>query len=179
MEQWIIQNSATVFSALVGVFGALVGVIISTIIENKRRRKEEIAKAKPIIINYNPYQISNQKSTTKIFFSSDGKKDDSISIVSTFKNTDNGIAFFDVIETETKKYYPRDNSTVDKNTVFYIFLTNIEGESLKKCMIHCHDIFGTPYCYVAEFRFNQTKDSQIHLISDTPYKGKKKKRHNS
>ena len=46
------ESNATLLAALIGVFGALLGVIATSVIENKRRRKDLNDKAKPIIINY-------------------------------------------------------------------------------------------------------------------------------
>lgn len=168
MNHWINSNSA----ALVGVIGTLLGVLIAACIENMRRRKELVNRVKPILINYMRHQIEGEKIVSKYLFVSEG--DDSKDITGVFKNTANGILFFDCIITDTKIYLPKYSATVDKDTAFYLILRNIEGESLKKCQIYCHDILGTQYYYNAHFNFSG-KESQIVLDDEIPHKGRKRK----
>ncbi len=167
MNQWLINNSA----ALIGVIGALLGVLITVFIENRRRRKELFDSVKPILINYMRHQIEGEIIKSKYLFVSEG--DDSRDITGVFKNTANGILFFDCIKTETKIYRPKYSATVDKDTAFCLIIRNIEGESLRECRIYCHDIFGTPYYYNAHFTFSG-KESQIVLVNELPHKGRKK-----
>ena len=153
LENWLYQNSAVLIAALIGVFGALAGVITTAVIENKRRRKELVDKAKPIIINCPINAIKDRVHVPRYaFLNSDDKGVDSF--YGFYKNTDNGIVFLDSIETETKKYLPQRNSAVDKNSTFIIELSIVEGETLKKCRIHCHDIFGNKYYYDAEYVYD-------------------------
>ena len=157
---WITDVVMPSLSAIIGGMLALFGVWITLRHEKKERKLEQIDKAKPIIINYMVHAIENKLHIPKYLFSSCeesvGKE-----ITGVFKNTDNGILLFDCIETETKKYYPQHSSAVDKNTVFYVLLDITKGETLKKCIFHCHDIFGTQYTYEAVFCFESGRQSEI------------------
>ena len=157
---WITDVVMPLASAVIGGILALSGVWLTLRHEKKERKSEQIDKAKPIIINYMVHAIENKLHIPKYLFSSDEEsvgKD----VTGIFKNTDNGILFFDYIETETKKYYPQHSSAVDKNTVFYVLLRITNGETLTKCVFHCHDIFGTQYIYEATFCFESGRQSEI------------------
>ena len=168
MGNWLNENIAVLMAALIGVLGTLLGVIITSCIENKRRRKELIFMNIPIIVNWSIYNDSN---AITIALESEGEYSDSITGV--FKNTNNGIAFIDYVKTETKTYYPVNCSTVDKNTVFNLLLRRIGGETLKKCTIFCHDVFGNSYYYTAHFCFDTPCDNQIILEDSIPIRSKK------
>lgn len=152
MKSWVYQNSAVLIAALIGVFGALAGVIITAYIENGRRRKELLDKAKPIIINHPINAVPDRAHIPHYVFRNSTDKDED-EFYGLFKSTDNGIVFLDSIETETRQYLPQRNSAVDKNTVFIIALHIVQGETLKQCRICCHDIFGNKYYYDAEFTY--------------------------
>lgn len=153
LENWLYQNSAVLIAALIGVFGALAGVITTAVIENKRRRKELVDKAKPIIINCPINTIPDRAHIPHyVFRNSDNKGVGRYYGI--YKSTDNGIVFLDSIETETKNYLPQRNSAVDKNSTFIVELNIVEGETLKKCRIHCHDIFGNRYYYDADYVYD-------------------------
>lgn len=159
----LIKNVITpILSVLIGGLLTLLGVGITLKYETKKRKEEQIDKAKPIIINYMSDVIDKNQYTPRYIFSNDeetvGKE-----ITGIFKNTDNGILFFEYIETETKKYYPQQSSAVDKNTVFYLTLNIVIGETLKKCIFHCHDILGTKYYYEASFCFECEKQSKLKV----------------
>jgi len=172
MLDWIKENGNLFIAPLVGILGTMLGIWISSQIENKRRKKESVDKAKPIIINHFDDSPIRSSSAT-IVFESVGEC--SRTITGVFKNIDNGILHLDYIETERKKYYPSNCSTVDKNTVFYIELKNITGETCKRCDIYCHDIFGNMYLYRAQFSFNVDGKSEIVIQDSIPLpKGKKK-----
>ena len=167
------ESNATLVSALIGVFGALLGVVITLLFENYRRRKEQIDKAKPILINY----IHNDDSKKLMGYAFKSDSTDNNHIIGCFKNTDNGVLFLDYVETETKKYYYKNNSAVDKNSVFLLGLYGLSGETLKKCTIYCHDIYGTSYKYNAKF----TPDSpgifnKITLIDSEPQRIKRRRK---
>ena len=147
-------------STAIGAFVSLLGVIITLKNEQKALKKERIEKLKPILINYTCAFAGEESVIPKYMFVSDGEKVDA-TITGVFKNTDNGILFFDKIVTESKTYIPQDNSTVDKNTVFLLELHNIAGETLKFCRIYCRDILGNEYYYDAEFVFDTNKQSEI------------------
>lgn len=164
------ESNATLIAALIGVFGALLGVLITLLVESNLRRKELKDKAKPIVINY--IHNDTTKKLSGFVFKSDSS--DSNSIIGCFKNTDNGVLFLDYVETETKRYYYSNNSAVDKNTVFLIELKGTSGENLKKCFIHCHDIYGTPYKYNAKFTPQTSSNfNDITLIDSEPQRARK------
>ena len=164
------ESNATLIAALIGVFGALLGVLITLLVESKLRRKELKDKAKPIVINYIHNDTAEKPSG--YIFKSDST--DSDCIIGCFKNTDNGVLFLDYVETETKRYHYNNNSAIDKNTVFLIELKGISGETLKKCVIYCHDIYGTPYKYSAKFTpQTASKFNDITLIDSEPQRVKK------
>lgn len=165
------ESNATLVAALIGVFGALLGVLITMFIENHRRRKELTEKAKPIVITF--LHTDSSKTLTGYIFQSDSTDNDKI--MGTFKNTDNGILFIDYIKTETKKYSYYRVVAIEKNTTFIITLKGLSGETLKKCDIYCHDIYGTPYIYRAAFTQKAGKFNDITLIDSEPKKTKRKK----
>ena len=159
---WITDVVMPLASAIIGGILALLGVWLTLRYEKKERKSEQIDKAKPIIINYMVHAIENKSHIPKYLFLS-GEDSGGKEITGVFKNTDNGILFFDCIETETKKYYPQHSSAVDKNTVFYVLLNITKGETLKKCIFHCHDIFGTQYTYEADFCSESGRQSEIMI----------------
>lgn len=176
MSDWIIYVLIPLITALIG---GLVGVIFTIKWENQQKEKEKIDNAKPIIINYMGHQAQDNSRVARYFFES---KDDTIygninrqTIYGVFKNTNNGILFIDYIETGVKEYYPFSNATVDRNTAFYIVLQRIYGETLTKCIIHCHDIYNTAYCYNAHFCFDDSTQSQIIIDDNQPVLLKKDK----
>lgn len=165
IQKLIPESYATLVAALIGVFGALLGVVITLLFENYRRRKERIDKAKPILINY----IHNDASKKLMGYAFKSDSTDNKHIIGCFKNTDNGVLFLDYVETETKKYFYRNNSAVDKNFVFLLGLYGLSGETLKKCTIYCHDVYGTSYKYNAKFRLNSPDNfNRIILIDSEP-----------
>lgn len=176
MKEWIIKNAPVLVASIIGVIGALLGVIISSAIENKRRRKEAKDRAKPILINCMEYQSLNKHDIAIFVFESEDES--SATVKGVFKNTDNGILLFDYIETETKKYYPVQGSAVGKNEMFVIILQGIANETLKKCRIYCHDIYGIRYFYDAKFLFDSDVHSEIIIQNEVPIevKGKKQKK---
>ena len=159
---------AVIISALIGVAGALLGVIITLIAEHIRRKKEQIASAKPILINYAVNQLTNKDKTPRFSFYSEGSNTQTISGL--FKNTSNAMIFLEYIKTETKEYYPDDSTTIDKNTEFYIDLLHIDGESLKQCKIFCYDIYNNAYYFQAHFDFNSQRTSNIIIDDSIPKK---------
>ena len=159
---WITDIIIPLSSAVIGGILALIGVFITLSHERKERKKEQKDKVKPIIINYMANTARKDTQALKFLFEAD-EKPRSRDIIGVFKNTDNGILFIDYIETETKKYYTEHSSVVDKNTVFYIYLSITNGETLKKCIIHCHDIFGTKYYYEGRFNFSDNRQSEIMI----------------
>ena len=152
---WITDVIVPLGASLIGGVLALVGALITIGREKAELRKERFEKAKPILINYSINTITKLEEMSIYTFRSDEEKS-SASIIGVFKNTDNGIVFFDYIETETKVYKPINNVTVDKNTIFCLKLENINGENFKKCNVFCHDIFRTQYCYQANFKVNSS-----------------------
>ena len=163
---WLIENAAVFISALIGVIGALVGVIITERIEGKRRYKEQIERAKPILINRMVSQVGSYNDIPNYLFVSEGES--SKDIVGVFRNTDNGILFWDYIKTETKTYRPTNCNAVDKNTDFYIILRNLDEETFKTCTIYCHDIFGIQYYFSAHFHFESGVESRIAIDDSMP-----------
>jgi hypothetical protein len=157
---WITDVIMPLSSAFIGGLLALIGVGITLNHEKKERKKEQLDKAKPIIINYMLHAVDKNQPIPKYIFSNQ-KTEGGKNITGIFKNTDNGILFFDYIETETKIYHPKHSSAVDKNTVFYVIIDIVSGETLKKCIFHCHDIFGTKYCYEASFCFESGRQSEL------------------
>ena len=166
------ESNATLVAALIGVFGALLGVIVTSVIENRRRKKNLYDKAKPIIINYQNTETLTSKTRTPYVFKSDNESKGSI--IGTFKNTDNGILFLDYIKTETKTYMPKHVIAIDKNTVFEIKLCGLEGETMKECTLYCHDIYRNKYLYNASFTSDSWQFNMISLIDGEPTKVSKK-----
>lgn len=157
---WITDVIMPLLSAFIGGLLALVGVLITLNHEKKERKKEQLDKAKPIIINYMVHAIDKNHPAPKYIFLNN-KNTVGKDVIGIFKNTDSGILFFDYIETETKKYYPQHSSAVDKNTVFSVSIRIVNGETLKKCIFHCHDVFGTKYYYEASFCFEIGRQSEL------------------
>lgn len=166
IQKVIPESYATLVAAIIGVFGALLGVAITFMIENHRRRKELVDKAKPIMINYLNTETLTSRTRTPYLFVSDGKSKESIN--GTFKNTDNGILFLDYIKTETKTYMPKHVVAIDKNTVFEIMLRGLQGETLKECKFYCHDIYGNKYYYNALFTTDLWQFNQISILDGEP-----------
>lgn len=160
------QNTVALVSSAMGVAGALVVFIITQIIENNRRRKELIDKAKPIIINYTAESTIAKPPVTSFFFQTDD--DDAGMASSLFKNTDNGILFIDRIETQKKQYYPAQVATVDKNTVFKVFLPVIKGENFENCALYGRDIYGNLYRYNCRFDFEKDIEHEIVIVDSMP-----------
>lgn len=159
---WITDIAIPLSSAVIGGILALIGVFITLSHERKERKKEQKEKVKPIVINYMANAAKNDSCVLRFLFVADDKPSSS-DVIGVFKNTDNGILFIDYIETETKKYYTPHSSVVDKNTVFYIYLQISDGETFKKCVIHCHDVFETKYFYEVEFCFQPRRQSQMMI----------------
>ena len=157
---WLTGVFVPLLTTVLGAVVSLLGVIITLRNEQKALKKERIEKLKPILINYTCDFAGNESVIPKYKFVSDGEKVVK-TITGVFKNTDNGILIFDKIVTESKKYFPYDNFTVDKNTVFLLELDNIAGESLKSCRIYCRDILGNKYYYDAKFVFDPNKQSEL------------------
>lgn len=175
MLSWLTDNSGILVAELIGAVGTIIAVVITIKHENRRRRKELVYKAKPILINYSYSLVDNKDYLELVFESKDGSCDGYL--MGSFKNTDNGILFLDYIETETKVYYPKLLSVVDKNTPFSIVLSNIGGETLKKCSIICHDIYENRYRFNAFFDCTKDIHDQIILKNYEPQKDRKKKNH--
>ena len=152
MEEWL----SNIISAFIGGAIAIIGVLITFCHERKKQTEQEIERAKPIIINASRSMVSNDEIIFNYLFESDSE--DGHSIVSVFKNTSNGILFFDYIETASKKYYPFDGAAVDKNTFFQINLYNLVGDNLEKIELYGHDIYGNRYVYEGNFTYG-TKHS--------------------
>lgn len=165
----MIKQILNFLSAHESLTGAIIGGLISLLGSHyilkhdlKRHKEERIERIKPILINYE--YISNQEKSTLpcyVFTSEDDIECGSIEGI--FKNTDNGIAFIDMVETKNKLYRPSNMVTVDKNTGFVLVLKNIQGEDFKYCKIHCHDILGNQYYYSARFDFSQHRKSDITI----------------
>lgn len=169
---WIIENSAVLVASVIGVIGALMGVIITNHTENKRRSDAEKAKARPIIINFMRQQMPKDNSSPKYVFNADDERTGSL--VGCFKNATDSLLFLEKIETEKKTYYPKHSSVVDKNSSFYIILDFGQGETLRKPVIYCSDIYGTQYYYTAQFNLNSNSQSQIIIDNITPISCKKR-----
>lgn len=163
---WFDQNSAALISACIGVIGALVVNIIMQAVQSRKRKQEVIDKAKPIVINCAYSQI-NKSGVMYYHFVAEGQRIDNI--VGVFKNTGNGILFIDYIDTGYGKYYPVQNSTVDKDTEFCIVVEMVNKQTLdEKLVIYCHDIFGTKYYFDAHFDFEIGSNSQIVIDDSMP-----------
>ena len=160
-SHFVIDIVVPLLSAVIGGALTLLGVIKTLKNENKIIREERNEKSKPVLINY-MCSLEKQKNIPKYVFVSDGPETE-ISIKGIFKNTDCGIAFIDKIVTENKTYFPKETSTVDKNTTFIIELHNLDGESLKSCRIFCHDILGNGYYYDAKFVLDNKWGSEIEI----------------
>lgn len=161
-------------STILGGILALIGSFITFRHETKRQHSEEIDRVKPIIINYDRRQISDGSHTAKYIFEDETKS--SKALISTFKNTDNGLLFFDYIKTENKIYYPKNNSAVDKDIPFFIQLNVSNGETFKSCALFCHDIYGTKYYYPAHFNFGTDGASKIVIDNIMPVEASKQKK---
>lgn len=156
---WTIA-ATTAISAFIGGLIALVGVVITLRHEAEVQKKERIDRAKPIMINYPARAVPERGRVPHYHFRA--SEDISPSeLYGVFKNTDNAVLFLDSIETETKQYFPQRNSAVDKNAAFIIALHIVEGETLKQCRIHCHDIFGHKYFYEAEYDYDNDREKRI------------------
>ncbi len=164
---WITDIITPLLAAVIGGLFALLGVIITLRYEIKTKKKEDIERVKPVLINYSYISELEKSSIPKYIFVSDGDTMDA-AITGVFKNTDNGILFFDKIVTENKTYIPEDNSTVDKNTAFLVELHNLAGENLKFCKIYCHDILGNKYYYDASFVFEYNRKTEIVIGNIRP-----------
>lgn len=160
------ESNATLVAALIGVFGALLGVVLTILFEGYRRKKEAVEKIKPIVINHDDSEVRQIDSNEFVFEAEEGFSIGKI--IGSFKNTDNGILFIDYIKTETKTYLPKQHSTVDKDTLFRIILYNIDGETFKQCLIICHDVSHNYYQFKARFDLNMPELDRITLISSEP-----------
>lgn len=140
----------------------LFGSVLVLKYEMRKHRKERIEKSKPILIDGMYTNDDEKKFLPKYVFVSDGEK-----VLPTLKillkNTDNGIAFIDKIQTENKAYFPQKNATIDKNTLFVIELGIVQGENLKEIELHCHDIYGKRYYYDIIFDNNRKQESNFIL----------------
>ena len=165
--EWLYENLAVLIAAIIGVVGALLGVVITQIIENNRRRKELIDKAKPILINYTAVSSIAQPPVTEYYFRVEGSQSGGPTI-GLFKNMDNGILFIDDIETQKKRYFPLQNATVDKNTVFRIFLIVDAGDNLEDCVMNGHDIYGNCYRYKCCFEQFTEPEHEFAVIDSMP-----------
>lgn len=163
MPEWITYILIPLISALIGGGLTLAGVIVTIKWEAKHKKKEEIEKVKPIVINATSPMIPKDSKIFCYTFESQGDLQKH-EVFAVFKNTDNGILFFDLIKTANKEYYPIDGATVDKNTFFYISLKSIVGDTMEKCDIYCHDIYGNKYVYNGYFNFDSDKTRYSDII---------------
>lgn len=69
---------------------------------------------------------------------------------------------------------PKHVVAVDKNTVFEIKLCGLEGETMKECILFCHDIYGNKFVYNASFTNDSWQFNMISLIDGEPTKVSKK-----
>ena len=159
---WITDVLMPLLSAVIGGFLALFGVFLTLRHEQKERKAEQVDKAKPIVINYMSHAIDRTAPSPKLRFVAD-KDSKGHMVTGVFKNTDNGILFFDYIETEKHRYYPQHSSAVDKNTVFFVFLEIVNGETFQNCTFYCHDIFGTQYYYEASFCSESGRQGELMI----------------
>ena len=159
------SNSALV-GALIGAAVALLGVIITEIITSCRRKKDRIANAKPIIINYLNESVTTNPLTTYIFHSD---SEDTNDITGSFKNTDNGLLFLDYVDIGSKRFIPKNFAVVDKNTEFSITLQGLGGASFdNEIRLYFHDIFGNQYYYRLKQTSSSRKYIRIALADDEP-----------
>lgn len=64
------------------------------------------------------------------------------------KNTDNGIALLDRVETKTNTYYPSCGNVVDKEALFVLSIVLAEGtETMQNMRLFVKDIYGNSYKY--------------------------------
>ena len=160
------NTAVALISSASGVFGALLGVIITQCVETGRHKKEMIGNAMPVLINYTPKNTVASEALTEYDFKAD---DDDLSIeTALLKNVGNGILFFDYIETKKHRYYPEQAATVDKNTVFQINLYLSAGESFEKCVLYGRDIYGNKYSYNAHFNFTTSRKHTITIDNSLP-----------
>lgn len=146
---WLYENSGALVSSIIGAVATIIVVVLTIRNGNKHRKEDLIAQAKPIVINYDATQIDNYKSITQVMFEFDQADNDEKTgnVCGTFKNTDNGVLFIDCFKTESKKYLPTTVATIDKNTIFQIYVKIVRGETLKGMTVYCHDIYGNKYKY--------------------------------
>lgn len=176
MPEWIIYVLIPLISAIIGGGLTLAGVVVTINWETKQKKQEEIEKVKPIIINYDYAAIeSNERFPIFNFYAVDDSVKTEHVFDCLFKNTDNGILFFDYIESERKKYLTFDGAAVDKNTVFCVIIRNIIGESLKGFKIYCHDILGNEYYYEAKYNPKHRSNGDLIIGTITPVKKSKLK----
>ena len=65
------------------------------------------------------------------------------------KNTDNGVAIIYRYETETKKYVPIVGGILDKNSISYVHVFPVQGDTLNDMYLYIKDIYGNEYKYRA------------------------------
>ncbi len=167
MPEWITYILIPLISALIGGGLTLAGVIVTIKWEAKQKKQEEIEKVKPIIICVEEQSIKRDEKIYDCEFYSNGDSDETLCGV--FKNTDNGILFLDMLESELKTYRPHRVITVDKNTYFRIILINVIGESLEELKLYCHDIFGNKYIYEMDSSFEPIESNNVVIKELQPF----------
>lgn len=145
-----------IISALIGGGLTLWGVR-KTIEYEKNNEKENLKLAvRPWIFNVDPMEDYDYKSS-KFFnlITQDFNFVDHMMFI--IKNTDNGVAIIDRIETEQMTYLPSNGNILDKNMICTINVYIDAGETLKDWILYVKDVYGNEYPYQLEVDGKEVK----------------------
>ena len=158
---------------LSALLGGTVGVFFTIVYESRQRKKAQKLAFKPWIYSSGKNVSFDSNSLNEIVFgNSNFEFADISSLYIYLHNTDNGICVLKRFQTESKAYYPNQNSIADKNSISRIQIVFEPGDTLKEMELYIEDVFGNLYIYDVE----QVPDSdRILSIKEQAKKGKAQK----
>ena len=138
-------------SAAIGGGLTLLGVWFTLRNQTKKEERQRRLNVKPILLSYDKRRGLCNESLQVYRMEIGGTltaADDPFATVY-IKNTDNGVACLNRIETENNQYFPSCGNIVEKNELVQVVvvLANDCTETLKKPCLIVDDIYGNSYKY--------------------------------
>ena len=144
------QNVISLISALIGGGLTLLGVICTLKAQKKEEFNSRKLEVKPWLFSFDERQDYDPTGMVSYRMEVGGTYHSGTNSYFTgvIKNTDNGIALLDRVETKNNTYYPSCGNVIDKNALFILRIVLADGtENLKDMYLYVKDVYGNSYRY--------------------------------